>query len=93
MQKFSRLDRECVELSYERGAPRNDVEMVQYLTELMTVCEEGSSLWGEIKVTLGQESTVGVNDPGIAKAIRKICEGGGFFLLRQRANVLSPGTV
>ena len=57
-KEFGQLDRECIELYHERVKPASSEELTEYLSELMALCDQGFSLWNDIKIGLGEVANV-----------------------------------
>lgn len=82
-KKFGQLERECSELTYESAIPQSLTEMHEYLLELMTLCHTGFNLWNEIKIGLGENTTVQTSDLKVREILQQIRDDGDFFLIRR----------
>lgn len=86
-KNLGRLDRECIELSYERAKPGSEEELEEYINELMDLCEQAFSLWNEIKLGLGQITSVRTSDSKARETLKRIRDGYDFFCIRQYRSI------
>jgi hypothetical protein len=71
-KELALLDRECIELNYERKTARGSEEIVEYLSELMTICSQAFHLKNEIQLLLIDTSNINIHDNELETLIRKI---------------------
>ncbi len=82
-KKLIELDRECLELSYERKTPRTADEQWDYLLELFNVCCRAFDSWNVIKLALPEIQNVGIYDAGLEEVVRKVRNDDELYCIRQ----------
>ena len=55
--ELARLDRECIEISYEAPKPQNDEEFVEFVSQLIAICARAFELKNEVRLLLSELST------------------------------------
>jgi hypothetical protein len=88
-RELDRIDRECIELSYESSKPQNEEQFIDYLSELMGISARAFELKNEIQMFLREADNLTIHDANLADLIRKIRNDEKFYSITQYERIAS----
>ncbi len=84
-----RLDRECIELSYEMKKPTSNEGLKEYLSELMTICSRAFETKNQIQQLLRDAPSISIQDEETLGLIRDIRDDKELYSVSQYVRVAS----
>lgn len=84
--RLESLNRQCIELSYERAIPRDSIALKEYFEEQFRVCHEAFTLWNDIKLHLAELSSLKISDETTKSILKEVRSGEELHVIRQHKN-------
>ena len=89
VRKLEHLDRQCIELAYERAKPTDATGLREYVIELFTLCYEAFTLWNDIKQYMSEASSTKIHDKNIRRELKRIRDDQELYVIRQYKSLVS----